>query len=122
MDDIPTDVMLHPQATTVGTTVEEGMDDAMILEGFERVFHMSGVPSETRTLSSDSSDACPLSGVSVDSNEVCPVSGVGDPLPFQEDWLDSYIDRTGYDAGVMKQPSLKRTSRRLCFLLRWGAP
>ena len=72
MDDIPTDVMLHPQATTVGTTVEEGADDAMILEGFGRVFHMSGVPSETKTLSSDSSDACPVPGVSVFVSEGTP--------------------------------------------------
>ena len=104
---MPTDVMFHPQATTVGTTVEEGTADVLTLEGFESVFRMSGVSSETRTPPLDSSDACPVSGVGVDSNEVCPVSGVGDPLPFQEDWLDSYIDRTGYDAGVMKQPSLK---------------
>ena len=75
MDDMPTDVMFHPQATTVGTTVEEGADDAMTLEGFERVFHMPGAPSGTKTPSSDSSDACPVSGVSVDSSDVCPVSG-----------------------------------------------
>ena len=60
---MPTNVMFHPQATTVGTTVEEGTADVLTLEGFEGVFRMSGVSSETRIPSSDSSDACPLSGV-----------------------------------------------------------
>ena len=35
---------------------------------------------------------------------------------------DLYIYKSGFDAHVLSAPSLKILSRRLCFLLRWGAP
>ena len=38
------------------------------------------------------------------------------------DRFDSYIERNGDEAGILRQPSLKKMSRRLCFVLRWGAP
>ena len=41
---------------------------------------------------------------------------------FHHDVFNCYIDREGGDAHVMRQPSRKKLSRRLCFVLRWGAP
>ena len=41
---------------------------------------------------------------------------------FHHDVFNSYIEREGDAAHVLRQPSWKKMSRRLCFVLRWGAP
>ena len=43
-------------------------------------------------------------------------------VDFGEDIFNSYIQSRSHDAHVLSQPSTKKLSRRLCFLLRWGAP
>lgn len=43
-------------------------------------------------------------------------------LHFSPDQFDSYIERSGDEQGIPRQPSLKKMSRRLCFVLRSGAP
>ena len=50
---------------------------------------------------------------------------VEDPIQefaFHHDVFNSYIEREGDAAHVLRQPSWKKLSRRLCFVLRWGAP
>ena len=44
------------------------------------------------------------------------------PFPFHDDMFDAYIQRTSHDVGVTKNPSIRKLSRKLCFVLRWGAP
>ena len=41
---------------------------------------------------------------------------------FHHDVFNSYIERRSDDTHVLGQPSLKKLSRKLCFVLRWGAP
>ena len=46
----------------------------------------------------------------------------GQEFAFHHDVFNAYIERPGHEARVLGQPSKKKLSRRLCFVLRWGAP
>ena len=46
----------------------------------------------------------------------------GQEFAFHHDIFNAYIERPGQEAKVLGQPSKKKLSRRLCFVLRWGAP
>ena len=46
----------------------------------------------------------------------------GQEFAFHHDIFNAYIERPGQEARVLGQPSKKKLSRRLCFVLRWGAP
>ena len=50
-----------------------------------------------------------------------PTAAYNIPFPFVGEDIDSYIQPRGLDAHVMAAPSIKKLSRRLCFVLRWGA-
>ena len=50
-----------------------------------------------------------------------PTAACNFPFTFVGEDIDSYIQQRGLDAHVMAAPSIKKLSRRLCFVLRWGA-
>ena len=54
--------------------------------------------------------------------QVVTENEVANVFPFSSDLFDSYIQPPGSDAHVLSAPSLKKLSRRLRFILRWGAP
>ena len=72
----------------------------------------------------DSPSITPLNDITEDALEKFTSSPDGQVIPysFHDDLFDTYIQRNTYATRATNQPSLKKTSRRLCFVLRWGAP
>ena len=54
--------------------------------------------------------------------QVATENGAANVFTFSSDLFDSYIQQPGSDAHVLSAHSLKKLSRRFCFILRWGAP
>ena len=72
----------------------------------------------------DSLSITPPNDILEDAPEKFISSDDGQAIPysFHDDFFDTYIQRNTYATRATDQPSLKKTSRRLCFVLRWGAP
>ena len=106
---MPTDTADCPKIPAVGMTcrVEAHTTNAE-LETFTKV-----MPRKTSTL--PTSIEVELQKRS-DTGEDVP------PFSFDDDMFNAYIQRSHHDVGVTKDPSLRKLSRRLCFVLRWGAP
>ena len=106
---IPTDAVNRLTKPTVGATSELPFIDD------ERPVVMCAAVSSFRAEESEAaSSGSPNQNMT--ENEAASI------FPFSPDLFDSYIHKTGFDAHVLSAPSLKKLSRRLCFILRWGAP
>ena len=106
---IPTDAANRLIQPSVGTTSETSLSED------ERPAMMCMAVSSTEVEVTEA--------VSSDSpKQVVTEKEAANIFPFSSDLFDTYIHKPGFDAHVLSAPSLKKLSRRLCFILRWGAP
>ena len=106
---IPTDVVDCPKLPAVGATSEvEASQKAALPELFTKVTRKR--PSTSPTSTEAKTFKKNATGVDVP------------PFPFHDDMFDAYIQRSNHDVGITKNPSIRKLSRKLCFVLRWGAP
>ena len=106
--DTPTGVVIRLLSHTVGTVVRsrEGEVEAPEVHVASKSSPNLEEPTTAQTVAKTDSD---------------PTAACDIPFPFVGEDIDSYIQPRGLDAHVMAAPSLKKLSRRLCFVLRWGA-
>ena len=100
VSDIPTDVTTDPNAPAVGMTTSV-RDSATSTECLNLVQPTNNDREKVEERCDEETESS---------------------LTSPPDRFDSYIERNGDGVGVLRQPSLKKMSRRLCFVLRWGAP
>ena len=106
--DTPTGVVTRLLSHTVGTVVHASAGE---VEAPEVVVTSKSSPQP------EGSTTAPIAvRTASDPTAACSVS-----LPFMEEDIDTYIQPRGLDAHVLGEPSVKKLSRRLCFVLRWEA-
>ena len=61
-------------------------------------------------------------GVNSNATAEETTNGYRQEFAFHHEIFNTYIEPPGEGVRVMSNPSMKKLSRRLCFVLRWGAP
>ena len=106
---MPTDVADCPKLPAVGTTCRV------------EVHTSKAKPEQFTNVMQRKTSTLPVSA-EVELQECSDTREDVPPFPFDDDMLDAYIQRSNHDVGVTKDPFIRKMSRRLCFVLRWGAP